>query len=118
MKALAIKEPYSSMIWNGQKTIETRTWQTSHRGELLLCCCKKPESWLSGKAFAIANLDKITRMDFTHVERACCEIYPNAFAWILKDIKRIMPFEVSGRLRLFEVELPDEITYLEWRKIK
>lgn len=115
MKALAIKEPYSSLIWDGKKTIETRTWQTSHRGDLLLTCCKQPESWLSGKAFAIVQLTNIERMDVTHIEGACCGVYPNAFAWKLNNIRRLEPFPVIGRLRLFEVEMPDEITWFEWR---
>ena len=56
MKVLTIKEPWSTKLLNGKKTIETRTWKTSYRGLVLLHCSKKPESELSGNIFAFADL--------------------------------------------------------------
>ncbi len=37
MKALSIKQPWAHYIASGQKTIETRTWETKYRGPLLIC---------------------------------------------------------------------------------
>ncbi|HPU58503.1 MAG TPA: hypothetical protein PLG48_03195, partial [Candidatus Avimonas sp.] len=34
---------------------------------------------------------------------ACCDWYPGAFAWELENPRLIDPFEVKGKLRLFEV---------------
>ena len=62
MKAISIKEPWASLILNGHKTIETRTWKTTYRGKLLLCASKKPKSSLSGMGFAIADLIDIRLM--------------------------------------------------------
>lgn len=36
MKALSIKEPFATLIANGDKTIETRSRKTNYRGELFI----------------------------------------------------------------------------------
>lgn len=36
MKALTISQPYASLIANGQKVCENRTWTTTHRGPLAI----------------------------------------------------------------------------------
>jgi len=36
MKALSLLQPWASLVIIGAKTIETRSWQTTYRGELLI----------------------------------------------------------------------------------
>lgn len=36
MKVLSIKEPFATLIKEGKKKIETRSWKTSYRGELYI----------------------------------------------------------------------------------
>lgn len=36
MKALSLTQPWASLVALGQKTIETRSWPTSYRGELAI----------------------------------------------------------------------------------
>ena len=36
---------------------------------------------------------------------ACCLIYPDAHAWVLRNIRRIKPFSVRGQLGIGDVEL-------------
>ena len=36
MKVLSIKEPFATLIKEKQKSIETRSWKTSYRGELYI----------------------------------------------------------------------------------
>ena len=103
MKAISIKEPWSSMIKDGKKTIETRVWKTNYRGEILLCASRYPQSSISGKAFAVAKLVDVKPMVREDEIRACCEVYPRAYSWFLKDIQLIEPFDIKGQLRLFEV---------------
>ena len=43
MKAVSVKQPWASLIAEGNKTIETRTWPTNYRGDLLICASKKPK---------------------------------------------------------------------------
>jgi len=104
MKAISIKEPYASMLLDGSKTIETRTWQTKHRGKLLLCASKHPESKISGHAFAVAFLADIQLMRKRDEFRACCDIYPGAYSWFLVNVEPIEPFPVKGKQSLFEVD--------------
>lgn len=36
MKVLSLTEPYATLIKNGVKTIETRSWKTNYRGKLYI----------------------------------------------------------------------------------
>ena len=109
MKALSVKEPWAGLIRSGKKTIETRTWRTKYRGRILICASKNPKSEFSGKAVAVATLFDCRFMDEDDEKKACCEIYPKACAWILRDIKAIDPFPVKGQLNLFEVDYKEII---------
>ena len=109
MKAISIKEPWSTFIWSGDKTIETRTWKTKYRGKLLLCASKYPVSPLSGNAFAMATLCDCRPMIKEDEEKALCDMYPGAYSWFLANVKRVSPFPVKGRLGLFEVDFDDSI---------
>lgn len=47
MKALSIKEPWASLVVDGYKTIEVRTWSTGFRGWLAVHASSKPVAgWL------------------------------------------------------------------------
>ena len=102
MKALSIKEPWASLISNGHKIIETRTWKTTYRGKLLLCASRKPKSSLSGMAFA--DLVDIRLMTKEDEKKACCKIYDRAHSWFLENVTPIKPFPVKGQLGLFDMD--------------
>jgi hypothetical protein len=108
MKALTLKEPWAGFVYSGKKTIETRTWATAYRGDLLICAAAKPRTSLSGKALCIARVVDCRPMTKADESLACCAIYPGAWAWILEDIRPIRPFPVRGQLGLFDVSLPQE----------
>lgn len=105
MKALSIKGHWAEMIRSGKKTIETRTWKTNYRGEILLCASKIPKTKLSGHAFAIADLVDVKPMIKEDEIRAGCEIYPRAYSWFLQNIRMITLIKVKGQLGLFEIDL-------------
>lgn len=111
MKALSIREPWATLILEGNKTIETRTWKTNHRGKILLCASKNPKSKISGKAFAVADLVDCLPMVKDDEKFACCEIYPKANSWFLANVTPIDPFEIKGQLGLFETEY-------EWKDVQ
>jgi len=106
MKAISLWQPWASMIAYGKKTIETRKWSTSYRGDLLICSTKKPivDDLPCGKALCIVKIQACVRMSKQHEERACCPTYDGAWAWILSDIRPITPFEVKGSQGFFEVD--------------
>ena len=107
MKALSVKDPYGSMILNGEKTIETRIWKTNYRGDLLICVSKKPVSPLSGLAVCVANLVDCRPMTEDDIEFAMCDIYPGAYSWVLENVRKIRMFPVKGRLSLFNIDDED-----------
>lgn len=111
MKVLTIKEPWASLILKGEKTIETRTWKTYHRGIILLHASKFPKSKISGCIFATAKLVKIKPMTRYDEKKARCEVYPNAYSWFLENVRPIKPVECKGNLGLWN--LKDEKIRLE-----
>ena len=42
MTAISIWEPWATAMLLGLKRIETRSWPTSHKGDLLICASKRP----------------------------------------------------------------------------
>ena len=58
MKAISIKNPYATQILRGTKTIEYRSWDTKHCGDLLVCSSANPKvpGMLSGYAICVVNL--------------------------------------------------------------
>ncbi len=123
IKTLSVKQPWAWAIANGFKTIETRKWCPNHRGDILVVASLKPDKllldWLIsqrgidimgeiqyGKAIAIAELVEcrlMTRADEAH---ALCPTYHGAFAWVLRNVRKIEPYPVKGRLGLYETTKP------------
>jgi hypothetical protein len=136
MKAISVKQPWAELIARAEKTIETRTWQTKYRGDLLICASAKPAEWLKmrpkivhpskgiwcdarddadedfeffyhfSKALCIVELYDVEKMNVTHEVDAVCQVYPGAYAWHLRNIRCVDPFFVKGQLNLFNVEIP------------
>lgn len=95
------------MIANGSKTIETRTWWTTHRGDLLIVSTKKPivPGMPSGKALCIVNLVNCRPMIVSDEAAARCPWQRHLYAWVLTNIRQIIPFGVRGYQGLYEAEV-------------
>lgn len=106
MKVLTIREPWASLILSGKKTIETRSWKTNHRGKILLHASKIPRTKISGCIFAIAEIVDCQTMTKEHEKEACCEIYPSANSWFLKNVRPTELKEVNGKLGLWDFDDP------------
>ncbi len=120
MKALSVKQPWANLIASGKKTIETRVWATDYRGHLLIVSSKKPKIEPAGHAIAVVELVDCRPMTMEDQDAACCPIYPGAFSWILRNIRRVKPFPVRGQLGLYDVDvsesdlvLPDEASLFQ-----
>jgi len=94
------------MIASGIKTIETRRWATSYRGELLICSTKKPilTGFRCGYAICVVTLWDCLSMCKDHEKAAGCELYEGAYSWFLKDVQQLKPFTIRGTQGLFEVD--------------
>ncbi len=106
MKALSVKQPWANLIVQGKKTIETRTWPTIYRGDLLICSSKRPPVHPAGCALCVVELYDVVPMTCSHEAKACCSVYPGAWAWRLRNLRPLKPFLVRGQLGLFEITLP------------
>jgi hypothetical protein len=58
LAALSIKQPWANMIISGEKTIETRTWSTDFRGDLLIVSSKTPA--IAPAGYALGGPDQLT----------------------------------------------------------
>ena len=105
MKAISIKQPWANRIASGEKTIETRTWKTDYRGEILIVSSKSPEIRPAGYALAIAHLVECRSMQKEDEKQACCPYQRELFSFVLKDIRKIRAFPAKGQLGIFDVEL-------------
>jgi hypothetical protein len=106
VKAISVKRPWASMIYRGVKTIETRTWATDYRGDVLICSSKKPNIPPAGFALCIAELVRCRRMTKADEGAAGCELYPRAWAWELRNVRKLRrPFPVKGSLGIYSVEI-------------
>lgn len=71
MEVISIKEPFATLIINGMKKIETRSWKTNYRSEIFI--------YASGKKLAkeyltndfIVNLIKNMNMNYGNIIRRC-----------------------------------------------
>lgn len=110
MKALSVRQPWASMIATGAKTIETRTYPTGYRGDLLIVSTKKPElpGFPSGQALCIVKLVNCRPMIASDEAAARCKLYEGAYSLVFSEIRQIRPFRVRGKQGFYEVELPDD----------
>lgn len=106
MKALSIKQPWANMIMNGQKTIETRTWSTIYRGRLAIVSSRQPDlpNMLSGRLLCICELDDCRPMIELDEPAACCEFYEGAYAWVLSNIRKVVPVSIRGQMGLYQID--------------
>lgn len=130
MKVLSLQEPYATLIKDGYKKIETRSWKTNYRGELLIhaslgksfqktitnpevLSLLKERNLNHGKIICQATLvdcvemteEFIKKVQANHQEYSLGIYEPGRYAWILEDIIPLeTPIEVKGKLGLWEYE--------------
>lgn len=120
MKAISVQQPFAFEIVSSEKTIEVRTWDTLHRGDLLICSSGRPAfskedmveleeeygcTFLYGHALGIVRLADVRLMRKGDEEKALMdEIDIEAYSWVLADVRPVIPFPVKGKQGLFEVD--------------
>ena len=129
MKVLSLIEPYATLIKNGVKTIETRSWKTNYRGKLYIhaSATKIPKEYKRNKE--LMSLVNINNLNYGQIICSCelvdcikmtdefindirknrkneyiTGIYDNGrYAWILKNIKPLdVPIKVKGKLNIWD----------------
>ena len=129
MKVLTIKEPYATLIKEGYKEYEFRTWKTNFRGEFLIHAGKSIDKKAMekykhlnlninpGHIIAKAKIIDCIKIDddakkmLSKINKH--EIYTNSinskeeklYGFKVEDVKPINPIEVSGKLSFWEYNL-------------
>ena len=127
MKALTIKQPWATLIMQGDKRFEFRSWQTKYRGELLIHAGKSidreamkrlakylPKKLPLGKILGKVILVDCIKMSPEFKEKLLnenSEIYAKSsfkenYGWQLENVETFdEPIEVKGHLSLWEYEM-------------
>lgn len=127
MKVLTIKQPWASLIIQGYKRFEFRSWQTKYRGELLIHAGKGidkeavkrlkkyiPEDMPLGKIIGKVKLVDCIKISPEFKEILLKEnkdIYAESsfkenYGWQLTDIQKLdKSIEAKGHLSLWEYDV-------------
>lgn len=127
MKVITIKQPFASLIAEGIKEYEFRTWKTKYRGEILIHAgkgidkkaMKKFEKYHleypSGCIIAKANLIDCLKID-DKAREMLNEKNPlvysstiknsewDGYGFKLENIEKITPISINGKLSLWEYD--------------
>lgn len=120
--ALSVRQPWATLIVQGLKTIEVRSWRDDHRGHLFIHASRKPDE-IGMKEFPLTNLTLgaiIGSVELIAIERFTRELWraladqhlqsgrfvPGLYAWHFANQKVIVPpIPLRGSLKLFPIEL-------------
>lgn len=130
MKVLTIKQPWATLIINGYKRFEFRSWYTNYRGELLIHAGKSVdkeamkglEKYLDidipiGKIIGKVNITDCIKLDEDLKKKLLLEnddVYKNSeigsFAFKIENVEKFKEgIEVKGMLGLWNYDLGDDL---------
>jgi len=116
MKAISIRQPWASLIVEGYKDIENRTWESFYRGPLLIHASLKydyeGEEWIKMymgfafefvKSFPTGCLMGQVTMDDCVIEHPS-DWFFGPFGFVFKEpMKFLQPISYKGKLGIFNV---------------
>jgi hypothetical protein len=124
MKALSFRQPWAELILQGRKTMDLRTYQTSHRGSLAVYApktidqeaCERyqidPQTLQTGGVLGIVQVVDILPLDQeSYAANQEAHLGGRSFrdplyGWQLQDPQRLpAPIPATGRMSLFNVDL-------------
>ncbi len=131
MKALTLWQPWASLIAEGYKDKETRSWKTNYRGKLAIHSAKTTKalypfypdyapcgSVIAESAFPLgAILCTCNLLYCLPVE----DVEPDEFgdysagrwAWVLGNVQKIEPIYVKGKQGLWNLDEATELAVME-----
>ena len=95
LRAITLIQPWATLIVQGHKTIETRTWRTAYRGWLAIHAGKSkdliedPAKHVFGAVVAIARLVDCRPMTVDDEPASLVRSEPGRYAWELADIRAL-----------------------------
>lgn len=128
MKVITVKEPFATLIAEGYKEYEFRTWKTKYRGDILIHAGKGVDKkamerfkhlnlkYSSGKIIAKAVLTDCIKIDNQarkiledkndHLVYSYVIKHPDwdGYGFKLENVEKINPFEINGKLGLWNYD--------------
>ena len=127
MKVLTIKQPWATLIMQGNKRFEFRSWQTKYRGDILIHAGKGvdkkamerlskylPKELLAGKILGKVTIVDCIKMSPEFKKKLLKEnkdIYTDSsfeenYGWQLENVEAFdKPIEAKGKLSLWEYNI-------------
>lgn len=127
MKVITIKQPWATLISEGYKEYEFRTWKTKYRGDILIHAGKGIDK-KAVERFKYLNLEypvgqiiaKATITDCIYVDEEFTQkmykkdpvVYKglinkddwDGYGFKLENVKKIKPIEINGKLSLWDYD--------------
>ena len=130
MKVLSLTEPYATLIKNGIKQVETRSWKTNYRGKLYIHASSTKISKDDRNNAALMSLVDLNELNYGNIICFCelvdcvemteafiAEIKKNEneylsglyevgrYAWILKNVEILeQPIKAKGHLGIWNYD--------------
>jgi hypothetical protein len=114
VKALSVRQPWASLIGDGVKTIELRTWYTRHRGPLAIVaavtlsregCARFGRGGPRGVVVCVVELLNVRRWRDGDELRALSH-GKGWYSWELRVSYKTQLVPTRGRLSLYEIPTP------------
>lgn len=127
MKVITIKQPFASLIAEGLKEYEFRTWKTNYRGEILIHAGKGidkkamkkfeqyhleyPSGCIIAKAY-LSDCIKINNEKRSELKEKNPLVYSGVikdlewegYGFKLENVTKIKPIPINGKLSLWDYE--------------
>ena len=131
MKVITVKQPFATLIAEGLKEYEFRTWRTKYRGDILIHAGKGIDKkamerykhlnleYPLGKIIAKATITECIYVDDVLKEKLQQKdplVYYgilqkdsnwDGYGFKLENIKKVPPVEVNGKLSLWDYDYKD-----------
>lgn len=97
LKALSIREPFASLIADGKKRIENRSWGINVRGYIAVHRCGK-----DGAIIGVMHIsDVVTRDRALKLYPEQAEYISGPLCWVIESFTPCTPVPCVGRLSLW-----------------
>ena len=130
MKTLTIKEPYATLIKEGIKKYEFRTWKTNYRGPILIHAGKGKDKkeierrrdldlkYSSGEIIAKVDLtdcievtdefrEELKQIDAVTYKHIIEDKTWKGYAFKLENVTKVEPVKINGKLSFWEYTKED-----------
>lgn len=131
MKVITIKQPYATLIAEGLKEYEFRTWKTKYRGDILIHAGKVVDK-TAMKRYEHLNLDypcgciiaKVTITDCIYIDNNMRKLLKdknslvyygiindenwNGYGFKLENVEKVKPIPENGKLSLWDYDYPQK----------